>query len=246
MLKDGLNHKYENLEFLQNCDFVILADHARNDLPAGVDLGVSDANMNRHIGYDIGAETVAKLVAKSLGAPLVYSLYSRLYLDCNRPPDVTAMPDISDDVVIPANQNLTAREIDERLAYHRDYHNAVDALLTHTPTAKFVISLHSFTPEMKSTGEKRPWEIGAIYCRDEDVSQNLIAILRQNTDFTVGDNQPYNEYIKTTYTIPTHMQKHNRKSTMIEIRQDRVSDQQGCEYMAEIIITALQQLQYKY
>ena len=48
---------------------VILCDHARNAFPPGYDtLGLPEAQLQRHIAYDIGAEALTKYLAASLSA----------------------------------------------------------------------------------------------------------------------------------------------------------------------------------
>ena len=49
-------------------------------------LGVSEAERQRHIAWDIGIAAVSRLVADALDATLVQQNYSRLVIDCNRAP----------------------------------------------------------------------------------------------------------------------------------------------------------------
>ncbi len=71
---------------------------------------------DRHIGWDIGAEGVARVLSGILDAPLVLQRYSRLVVDCNRPfaaPD--AIPEVSDGTPVPGNANLD--EVERRARF---------------------------------------------------------------------------------------------------------------------------------
>src|SRR5437868_10510371 len=89
--------------------FVIVVDHASARIPRLLgDLGLSPAQLQGHIAWDIGALDVATLVAEALDAPLVAQNYSRLVIDCNRDPAVaTSIPVISEGSEIPGNFGLT-------------------------------------------------------------------------------------------------------------------------------------------
>ena len=74
-------------------------------------MGVSKADQQRHVWYDIGMDRIPLLMREALGCSLVHSTYSRLVLDANRwPGDPNLIPEQSDDVPIPANQDLDWQE----------------------------------------------------------------------------------------------------------------------------------------
>ena len=67
--------------------FLLLGDHASRTVPLWLmNLRLSDAELSRHIGWDIGGLDSAIELSKALDAPLVSSGYSRLVMDMNRPP----------------------------------------------------------------------------------------------------------------------------------------------------------------
>src|SRR5215470_12386851 len=69
--------------------FVLTCDHAGHLIPRGLgSLGLSDTDLQRHIGWDIGILGVSRRLSEALGAPLVGQLYSRLVIDCNREPGI--------------------------------------------------------------------------------------------------------------------------------------------------------------
>src|SRR5208282_1286939 len=83
--------------------FVLICDHASCVVPGPLrSLGLEPAILQTHIGWDIGAAELARLLATSLDAVLVLQSYSRLVIDCNRPLNSPAsIAPISDTVPIP-------------------------------------------------------------------------------------------------------------------------------------------------
>ena len=75
--------------------FVLICEHASNILPRSLGtLGLTESDLNRHIAYDIGAASTARMLSRLLDAPLILQRYSRLAYDCNRPPEApSAMPE---------------------------------------------------------------------------------------------------------------------------------------------------------
>src|SRR4051812_43865122 len=65
---------------------LLVCDHASRAVPRALGkLGLDDALLLRHIGWDIGAAEVTRDLVRRLDAPAVLSGYSRLVVDCNRP-----------------------------------------------------------------------------------------------------------------------------------------------------------------
>ena len=91
--------------------FVFVADHAGRRLPRRLgDLGLSPAELERHIAYDIGILPVAQALARAFDAPLVAQIYSRLVVDCNRPTHVAqSIPETSELTRIPATSGCPPR-----------------------------------------------------------------------------------------------------------------------------------------
>ena len=65
--------------------FLLVADHAGNLTPRALGgLGVAEAELQRHIAWDIGVAGLGRLLADALDATLIQQNYSRLVIDCNR------------------------------------------------------------------------------------------------------------------------------------------------------------------
>src|SRR5271165_2470254 len=85
--------------------FLFTCDHYGRLLPEKLgDLGLPESELVRHIAWDIGIAGVAEQLAALCDAHLVAQLYSRLVIDCNRPPSVaSAIPRLSEATIIPGN-----------------------------------------------------------------------------------------------------------------------------------------------
>jgi len=181
-------------------------------------------------------------LARRLDAPLFMQRYSRLVCDCNRRTDVPSFaPEISELTVIPANQDLSPNEIERRAkAIWRPFHEAVTAALDARDAAgrrTLLITMHSFTPVFK--GVSRPWQIGVLYHRDRHFSPAVVRYLEENTEFTVGVNEPYSVGDETDYGIPVHGEKRGYPCVEFEIRNDLTAGGRAVECWADLIAKAL-------
>jgi len=91
---------------------VLLADHARRDLPEDYgSLGLPAAEFDRHIAYDIGVEMVTRELAGLLDVPAVIANFSRLLIDPNRgEDDPTLIRQLYDGTVVPGNYPIAPEE----------------------------------------------------------------------------------------------------------------------------------------
>ena len=211
--------------------FLLTSDHYGRTIPRALrDLGLPESEMARHIACDIGIAGVANALSKHLDAHLIAQRYSRLVIDCNRPPDApSSIPRISEATIIPGNEGLTPGAAGARRRqifdpYHRRIAEVIDnRLRNNMPTV--LVSLHSFTPVY--AGIARPWHVGTLYQRDTRLPLLLLRGLRAQGDLVVGDNEPYAVSDETDYTIPVHGEKRGLMNTGIEIRQDLIIDLAG-------------------
>lgn len=223
---------------------VLLCDHAGRRVPGRLgDLGLPPEEFERHIAWDIGIAGVSRLIAAALGATLVEQAYSRLVIDCNRPPAVPgSIPEISEATPIPGNRGIGAAERAARRRQVFDpYHAAITTELdarAERPTV--LVAMHSFTPVY--LGEIRPWQIGTLYGRDDRVAKTLAQLLDAEGRYVVGDNKPYDVSDETDYTIPVHGEQRGLPHVGIEIRQDLVADERGQAEWAEVLGRLLPQV----
>jgi predicted N-formylglutamate amidohydrolase len=217
--------------------FLLTCDHYGRLIPRLLgDLGLAESELERHIAWDIGIAGVADALSKHLGAHLIAQRYSRLVIDCNRPPGApSSIPRISEATVISGNEGLARDAIAARRRwifdpYHRRIREVIDARLQDSiPTV--LVSLHSFTPVY--AGIARPWHIGTLYHRDTRLPALLLKLLRSETDLVVGDNEPYAVSDETDYTIPVHGESRGLMNTGIEIRQDLIAEEAGQQQWAD-------------
>lgn len=222
--------------------FLLLGDHAGIAIPAALgSLGLTPADLARHIACDIGVRGLGEALADLLDAVFVHQSYSRLVVDCNRHPDAPdAMAERSDGTDIPGNLGLSTDARTERLAaIHTPYHAAIAAEIARRAPPPILVSLHSFTPTM--AGRARPWEIGILHGDgDARLARAMLVALAARGDLIVGDNEPY-RMDSTDYTVPRHAFAAGLSYVEIEVRQDRIGDAAGQRRWAEIIAAALRE-----
>lgn len=222
---------------------LLVCDHARNALPERYGtLGLPDSEFQRHIAYDIGVEQVTTRLAGRLGVPAVLSCFSRLLIDPNRgEKDPTLIMELSDGAVVPGNAGIPREEREFRLNnFHRPYHRAIsaeiDAAVAHG-TPPVLVSIHSFTPAWK--GVPRPWHIGFLWDDDRRFSDLFIAAMEAEGGLCVGDNEPYAGGLEGD-CMDVHAVKRGLPHTLIEIRQDLISEEAGIEEWTDRLARALE------
>jgi predicted N-formylglutamate amidohydrolase len=194
--------------------FLLVCDHAGRRIPRSLhNLGLAPSDLARHIAWDISIAGVGRALADRLDACLIMQPYSRLVIDCNRPPGgATSIVPVSDGTPIAGNENLSGHDAALRLRdIFTPYHRTIaDALDTRAKARRqtILISLHSFTPVF--AGFARPWQAGVLYHRYGALAEALLALLHAPGDLVVGDNEPYDVTDDTDYTIPVHGEQHPR------------------------------------
>jgi predicted N-formylglutamate amidohydrolase len=222
---------------------LLACDHASNFIPAAYrGLGLGPADLARHIAWDIGAAAVARRLAQRLDAALFLSGYSRLLIDCNRPPGSRgSVLELSEATPIPGNRNLGGDERARReAAFFHPYHARLAAHLDRrraSGRATVLISVHSFTP--RYLGEDRPWHVGVLFDRGAALGRRLIAILRRRPELVVGENQPYRITREDDYTVPVQGDGRGIPALLLELRQDLIADAAGAERWAALLAPAL-------
>ena len=214
-----------------NSPFLLACDHAGNRIPRRLGtLGLSEADRQRHIAWDIGIAGVGRALAPLLDAALILQTYSRLVIDCNRDPAVaSSIPEISEVTEIPGNLGLdAAARAGRQAAIFRPYHERIAAMLDRRAAEgrrTVLVALHSFTPVYE--GVRRPWHAGVLYNRDARLAHALLSLLREEGDLVVGDNEPYRVSDLTDYTVPVHGEGRGLPHVEIEIRQDLIAMPEG-------------------
>jgi predicted N-formylglutamate amidohydrolase len=233
MTRTAVFTPFEIVEGDRGAGLVLLADHARRDLPDEYgDLGMPPAEFDRHIAYDIGVEMVTRKLAALTGAPAVIAGFSRLLIDPNRgEDDPTLIRQLYDGTIVPANYPMAPEERERRLdRFYRPYHDAVGAMIASVAAASskapFILSVHSFTPVMQ--GLIRPWHVGVLWDLDDRVARPFLDMLTEDPLLVVGDNEPYDGALRGD-TMYRHAIVNGFAHALIEIRQDLIADESGAE-----------------
>src|SRR5277367_5269822 len=112
--------------------FLFTSDHYGRLIPRVLgDLGLPESELVRHIAWDIGIAGVAEALSKHLDAHLVAQRYSRLVIDCNRPPTApSSIPIVSEATTVPGNEGLAREDAQARRAQIFDpYHQRIDEVI---------------------------------------------------------------------------------------------------------------------
>lgn len=211
--------------------YVLTCEHAGRRIPAALGtLGLGEADLRRHIAWDIGIAGVARRLAQTLDAPLVLQTYSRLVIDCNRSverPDSIAV--VSEATEIPGNRGIADEERRQRAdEVFWPYHRTIAELLDHrrddgAPT--ILIAMHSFTPVFKEIA--RPWHLGLLFNRDDRVARRIQALAAEEPSLCIGINEPYAISDLSDYTVPVHGERRGIPHIEFEIRQDLIEHEAG-------------------
>lgn len=224
-------------------DVLLICEHAGRRIPRALgDLGLEEADLGRHIAWDIGAREVAVALSERMDAALFMQRYSRLVCDCNRRPDVAAFaPETSEATVIPGNRDLAPAERERRAAaiFH-PFHAGVTAALDARRDAgrrTLLVTVHSFTPVF--LGVARPWELGVLFNRDNELAPGVAEWMRANAGLCLGVNQPYSVGDETDYAIPVHGERRGLPCVEFEIRNDLIDGPEAAARWADLLARAV-------
>ncbi|MCP8894552.1 N-formylglutamate amidohydrolase [Shinella daejeonensis] len=223
--------------------YLLLCEHASNRIPRALgDLGLPEAERQRHIAWDIGVSALSQHLSRTLDAPLFMTNYSRLVIDCNRPLDVpSAIPEVSETTEIPGNIGLTEAERRQRIdmlftPYVEAVRRRIDRLQGEGKHP-IIIGVHSFTPVY--FGKRRPWHAGVLYGRAAAFGRTLIRELEADAALTIGDNEPYTIHPDEDYTVPVHADDRGLPGALIEVRHDLIDTLAGVHEWGERLTRCL-------
>lgn len=225
-----MSEAWEFLEGVGEHNILAIVDHASSHVPSDISLGIDPSLLRTHIAHDIGAADLAR----QLGYPTVLGAVSRLVVDFNREEDAhSIVPVASDEQMIPGNR-VTREERASRInRFWRPYHAAVSALIDERRPS-FLLSLHSFTPELASEpGVKRPWQVGVLYNQDERAARLAIPML-ENAGVMTGDQRPYSGKLLNA-SMNFHAERRRIAYLGFEVRQDLLKNPEGVAYWANML-----------
>ena len=213
---------------------LVVSDHASNAVPADIDLGIDPALLDQQIAVDIGVGPIGAMMAERAGVAAFQGSVSRLVCDFNRDADAPGVvPIASDGHAIPGNALDQAGHQARLTRFFEPYHAALGRLLDEMPPA-LILSLHSFTPQLATSDEPRPWHCGVLYNEDDRAARIAIALLAAD-GLIVGDQQPYSGRLLNA-TMNRHAEAEGRPYFGIEIRQDLIASQAGQAAWADRLV----------
>jgi predicted N-formylglutamate amidohydrolase len=227
LLREDEPQAFELLRPEGKSPFLLTADHAGRRIPWALgNLGVSAAEMERHIAWDIGIAGVTRRLSAALDAAAVLQVYSRLVIDCNRAPDVaSAFPEVSEATPVPGNVGVSEVNKAARVeAIFAPYHAAIAGEIQRRGRTLYV-AMHSFTPVYLE--QARPMHVAVLYNRNPRLSRLLAGLLREEPGLVVGENAPYRVSDETDYGVPVHAERNGLDYLELEIRQDLIRDEAG-------------------
>jgi len=226
---------------------VLVCEHASNRIPVTLnDLGLTAAQRETHIAWDLGARALARSLSKGLDAPLVAARFSRLVYDCNRPPGVaSAMPSDTEVCVVPGNEKLSDDERQNRTqALYEPFHLALANTIAERCSQAHrvvLVTIHSFTPEFY--GKHRDVEVGFLHGSDARLATLMHTYSNANWPFDCRLNEPYSPTDGVLHTIEKHLNDTTTPSVMIEIRNDLLGSEQSIhtvnEYLHDVLVHAI-------
>jgi len=218
-------------------DFVLICDHAGRAIPKRLgSLGLTEAELETHIAWDLGIAGVSRALARRLDAFLITQTYSRLVIDCNRPPNSPqSIVTISERTTIAANESLAAEERQQRAReIFQPYHERIVAELDRRSALgrrSIVVTMHSFTPVY--LGEPRALHCGVLYLHETRLAHQVLRLLREDAELLVGENAPYAATAATDYALVVHGEQRGLHCVELELRQDLIATPADHERWAE-------------
>jgi predicted N-formylglutamate amidohydrolase len=230
------NNSFELINPKGRFPLVLTCEHASYALPPEYkNLGLSSSEVQRHIGWDIGARSVVTLLSQALDVPAVCSRYSRLLVDCNRDlSDHDLIVRESDYTAILGNRDVSEEEYQKRVnLFYRPYHEAIDHILTERHgQPQTLLSIHSFTPVLGK--KERLFDLGVLFDRYDDLAQEMGARLG-HTGHRVRYNEPYSGYDGLIFSARSHGERNGLVYLELEINNSLIATAEGARRMATVI-----------
>ena len=220
---------------------LFLSDHAGLAIPR-LGLGLSEAELNRHIGWDIGILGVTSRLADPaapLCLPALFAPGDRL-----QPADRLVAVDhgAKRRHRCPGKSRIDrGRQSRARGRDHATYHDAIDRLLdrrqaANMPTA--IICMHSCTPRLAADRNfDRGISASSLITTGGSASHCWRCSPRSRA--CVGRNEPYNVDIEVDYTVPVHCEEGgcpmSRSRSARILIGEKAGQQEWAERLARIL-----------
>lgn len=224
---------------------ILTCEHAGDVVPRRLHLlGLTPDDYKRHYAVDIGARDVTRYLSGMLNAPAILGNYSRLVVDLNRTVDhPTTFAPTGEGKPVPGNIDMTSDDKSRRICeIYEPYHQTLTGILDRVIDAGItpvVLSVHSFTPIFFVF--RRPWEIAFLYSDDDRLSRLLIGYFNR-LGYNTGENEPYDHRIVRGSSINRHAGMRRLPHTMVEFRNDMISNDKDAFFWAKLLADGLQEV----
>ena len=157
-------YQIKDLRDFSNSDLRVMltCEHANGSLPRPYVWPDADKWIEQtHWSYDPGASECADELLRLLGGVAVYSCYSRLLVDCNRPLGSDSLfRNNADGGPVELNMHMTQNDVDHRLMnYWLPFHVALGRV-ANIWNPSLILSVNSFSPVYETS--VRDFDIGAL------------------------------------------------------------------------------------
>jgi len=234
---------YEHISATKDVPLFVFGDHASNHIPSAYEnLGLTGADLTRHIAWDIGTAVVVRTLCSELGCAGQLAGVSRLLIDLNRVLTMdTLIPETSDGSAIPGNARLSKSERQKRVDnFYTPYHQNIGASLDKMGFG-MGISIHSFTPQLKNQ-PPRELDIGLLFKVDEKSAKLFKSSLTQiKPDWRVAYNEPYSAF-DLNHTVDEHISARGLPHLSIEVNQAMIDRDEKAVSVAVDLAKAIRPL----
>ena len=217
---------------------LLFCEHAGDAVPAEWrNLGLDHAYFATHFAVDIGAAELTRALAERLDAPAVLARYSRLFYDINREPCTrdSARQDMGG-IPVPGNERVTQADLRNRDRLVRKPFD--ETALSLARGRKAAIAIHSFSPVFD--GQRRETEIGILRSDNKRLSQFLLARLREDDCYRIGDNLPYDMRTAPPGTLTRLQTRTGVETLAIEVRNDLLASPDATTRMGEYLAASIE------
>lgn len=232
---------------------LITCEHASKVIPKSFkNLGLTKAEMREIEGYlyDKGALDVAKKVSNRIKADLLYSTYSRIVVDVNRPLGKSHVknPDIDHAVrrrlrlknksylEIPGNR-ISDKQAVERWRRHSKPYQEIGLRMAKNIARKsgraLIVPIHSFT------AEKSKVDIDIIVGKSKKIAREIYKLLKRKTKYNIAINKPWSFYQGGGGAFAKTEKEKNIDLVCFEINDRNINTERQKSEIASIISEAI-------
>jgi predicted N-formylglutamate amidohydrolase len=224
---------------------VLSCEHASRTLPVRFDL---DPGLRRilasHWGWDPGAWTVTREIARQLATSAVAGRWSRLWIDLNRRvDDPTLIRERCGNVALPWNRDVGSAERERRvLDVHAPYHERIDRLIVRRVVRgvrPLLLAVHTYTPVLGRS--RRAYDAGVLYERDRGPARILCSALRE-AGLGVRYNEPYSGLAGMMYAVDRHGKHHDLPCLELELNQALFERRGAARELGRIVTAGLERV----